>query len=85
MTEDDRRVRTERLLAAQLDALARTAVGLPPSEAARLVELASVATMRAVSLDLLRADRADEIWRDAHVRHPELPEIEVDPALRLAA
>lgn len=85
MTEDDRRVRTERLLAAQLDALARTAVGLPHAEASRLVELASVATMHAVSLDLLRPDKAEEIWRDAQVRHPELPEVEVDPALRLAA
>ncbi len=62
-----------RLLTAQLDAVARVAGQLRHAEAERLVELASVATVRAVALELILAERADEIWRDAHVRHPELP------------
>ena len=73
MTEDVRSNRTARLLVARLDAVARVATQLRHAEAERLVELASVATMRAVALELIRAERADEIWRDAHVRHPQLP------------
>jgi hypothetical protein len=65
--------RTARLLVARLEAVARVATQLHHSEAERLVELASVATMRAVALELIRAEQADEIWRDAHVRHPQLP------------
>jgi hypothetical protein len=72
MTEDTRALRTERLLISRLDALARTAASLPHAETERLVELATVATMRAVALDLLRAERAERIWRDAHARHPVL-------------
>jgi hypothetical protein len=72
MTEDARAARTERLLISRLDALARTASSLPHAETERLVELATVATMRAVALDLMRAERAERIWRDAHARHPEL-------------
>jgi hypothetical protein len=30
--------------------------------------------MRAVALELIRAEQADEIWRQAHVRHPQLPQ-----------
>lgn len=74
MTEDVRTSRTARLLVARLEALARVAGQLRHAEAERLVELASVATMRAVALELLRAEQAQEIWRDAHVRHPELPQ-----------
>jgi len=66
--------RTARLLVARLEAVARVATQLPHSEAERLVELASVATMRAVALELLRAEQANEIWHDAHVRHPQLPQ-----------
>ena len=74
MTEDVRSNRTARLLVARLDAVARVATQLRHAEAERLVELAAVATMRAVALELIRAEKADEIWRDAHVRHPQLPQ-----------
>lgn len=74
MTEDARANRTARLLVARLEAVARVATQLRHSEAERLVELASVATMRAVALELIRAEQADAIWREAHVRHPQLPQ-----------
>jgi hypothetical protein len=74
VTEDVRTNRTARLLVARLEAVARIAGQLRHAEAERLVELASVATMRAVALELLRAEQAQEIWRDAHERHPELPQ-----------
>ena len=77
--------RTANLLIARLEALARTANRLPHAEAVRLIELASVATMRAVALELLHADRADQIWRDAHARHPELPRVQIALPQRLAA
>jgi hypothetical protein len=74
VTEDVRSTRTARLLVARLDAVAHVAPQLRPAETERLVELASVATMRAIALELIRADQADEIWRQAHVRHPQLPQ-----------
>ena len=37
------------------------------------------------SLEMIQAERADAIWRDAHVRHPELPRVEIEPPARLAA
>ena len=77
--------RTERLLVARLDALARVASRLRHAEAERLVELASVATMRAIALELIRAEKADAIWRDAHARHPQLPRVEIALPERLAA
>ena len=85
MTEEARSQRTAKLLIARLDAVARTAGRLPHAEARRLVELASVATMRAVALELLEAERAEAIWREAHHRHPDLPEVEVALPKRLAA
>jgi hypothetical protein len=86
MTDDARAIRTARLLVARLEAVARVAGQLPHAETERLVELASVATMRAVALELIRADEADQIWRDAHVRHPELPHpARLEPPQRLAA
>jgi hypothetical protein len=74
VTEEARSNRTVRLLVARLDAVARVATQLPHAEAERLVEVASVATMRAVALELIRAEKAGEIWRDAHMRHPQLPQ-----------
>jgi hypothetical protein len=74
VTEDARNDRTARLLVGRLEAVARVATQLRQAEAERLVELASVATMRAVALELIRADQADAIWHEAHVRHPQLPE-----------
>jgi hypothetical protein len=85
VTEESRSERTARLLVARLDALARAAACLRHAEAERLVELASVATMNAVALEMLQAEKAEEIWRDAHVRHPELPMVEVELPHRLAA
>jgi hypothetical protein len=85
MTEDARSNRTARLLVARLEAVAHVATQLRHAEAERLVELASVATMRAVALELIRAERADEIWRDAHARHPELPQVQIALPQRLAA
>ena len=73
MTDDARADRTARLLVGRLESVALVAGQLGHAEAERLVELASVATMRAVALELIRVERAGEIWRDAHVRHPELP------------
>ena len=77
--------RTERLLVGRLDALARVASQLRHAEAERLVELASVATMRAIALELIRAEKADQIWRDAHARHPQLPQVQIALPRRLAA
>jgi hypothetical protein len=85
MTEDARSNRTARLLVARLEAVAHVATQLRHAEAERLVELASVATMRAVALELIRAERADEIWREAHARHPELPQVQIALPQRLAA
>jgi hypothetical protein len=73
VTEPRRRERTAKLLIAHLDALAKGASAIPPAETERLVERAAVATMRAVSLELLEADRAVAIWQEAHARYPELP------------
>lgn len=44
-----------------------------------------MATMRAVALEMIQAEKADEIWRDAHLRHPQLPEVEIQLPQRLAA
>jgi ubiquinone biosynthesis protein COQ9 len=74
VTEDVRPNRIARLLVARLEAVARVAGQLHHLDAERLVELASVATMRAVALELIRAEQADEIWHEAHVRHPQLPQ-----------
>jgi hypothetical protein len=85
VTEETRSERTARLLVARLDALARAAGQLRHAEAERLVELASVATMHAVALEMIQAEKAEQIWRDAHKRHPELPQVTVDLPERLAA
>jgi hypothetical protein len=85
MIDETRCERTERLLVARLEALAHAVSQLRHPEAERLVELASVATMRAVALEMIQAERADEIWRDAHVRYPQLPQVEVELPQRLAA
>ncbi len=73
MTEDARSERTAKLLIARLDAVARSASRLPHADAERLVELATVATMRAVALELLEAERAEAIWREAQRQNPALP------------
>jgi hypothetical protein len=85
VTDESRSERTTRLLVARLDALAQIASGLHHAEAERLVELASVATMHAVALETLHAEKAEAIWREAHVRHPQLPEVVLELPERLAA
>jgi hypothetical protein len=87
VTDETRSERTARLLVARLDAVARVATQLRHAEAERLVELASVATMRAVALEMIREETADQIWRDAHVRHPQLPQqpVRLERPQRLAA
>lgn len=85
LTPEARCERTAKLLIARLDALARTASQIPHAETERLIELATVATMHAIALELLEADRAKAIWREAQERHPSLPRIEVALPDRLAA
>ena len=77
--------RTSQLLVARLDALASIAAQLPHVEVERLVELASVATMHAVALETLHAEKAEEIWREAHTRHPQLPVVRIELPETLAA
>ena len=66
--------RTARLLSQRLEDLAETLErsGASTKSVARLLELASVATLHAVQLDLITADRADRIWTGAAQRHPVL-------------
>jgi len=85
VTELTRSERISRLLVARLDALASVASQITHAEAERLVELASIATMHAVALETLQAERAEAIWREAHARHPQLPQVVVQLPERLAA
>ena len=68
-------------LAARLEELARACerAGAPREPVARLLESASVATMHAVTLEFLTAERAAGIWTEAVERHPLLEEA---PAVR---
>jgi hypothetical protein len=85
VTELARSERTSRLLVARLDALATVAAKINHADAERLVELASIATMHAVALETLQAEKAEAIWREAHARHPQLPQVVVALPERLAA
>jgi hypothetical protein len=85
VTADTRSERTASLLIARLDALVRVANRLPNGEAERLIELATVATMRAVALQLLDAERADSIWCEAQARNPSLRRVRIELPDRLAA
>ena len=66
--------RTARRLALRLEELAHAVegAGMRPGEAQPLIELAAVATMHAVTLELLTLERASEIWSAAAERHPTL-------------
>ena len=74
MTRRVRTERTERILVARLEELARVLErsGAPPESIGRLLESASVATINAIALSLLSEEAANEIWSDAAKRHPEL-------------
>jgi hypothetical protein len=75
MTRRARTERTERILVARLEELARVLErsGAPAESVGRLLESASVATINAIALNLLSEEAANEIWRGAAERHPELP------------
>jgi hypothetical protein len=72
VTKQARRARTERLLAARLEEVSRALeTGRPVrAEAMLLVEHASAATERAVSLRLLSETEAAAIWAETSTRHP---------------
>ena len=74
MAADTRSDRTARRLALRLEELAHAVERseLRNTETNRLIELAAVATMHAVTLELLTSQRASEIWTDASARHPAL-------------
>lgn len=74
MTRVVRARRTERILIARLEELAQAVerAGAPHEAISRLLESASVATMNAIALNLIRADVAGEIWREAEAKHPEI-------------
>jgi len=77
VTPDVRSDLTARRLSLRLEEVARAleCTGTPGAVATRLLESASVATMHAVSLELVTSQRADEIWGDAARRHPVLTDI----------
>ncbi len=72
-------------LAARLDDLASSLArsGASPDEAQRLLESASLATLQAVSLDLLTATR--RLGREPNAHEHKAPVLEPVPAARLAA
>ena len=74
MTRQARAERTERILIARLEELARVLErsGAPTDAISRLLESASVATINAVALNLISAELADDIWRDAETKHPDV-------------
>jgi hypothetical protein len=74
MTQRARTERTERILVARLEELARVLErsGAPAESVARLLESASVATINAIALNLLSEEAANAIWHRAAERHPEL-------------
>jgi hypothetical protein len=78
--------RTVRILTAQLGELAQVLerAAVPRETATRLLESASIATMHAVTLDLLTSERATELWREAADQHPTVRERR-PPAERFAA
>ena len=87
MTAETRSDRTERLLSLRLEELARALerASTQGDAAARLLESASVATMHAVTLELVTSERADAIWSEAARRHPVLTAFERERNARLRA
>ena len=74
MGRENRSERTARLLSQRLEDLAETLErsGASTRSVGRLLELASVATLHAVQLDLITADSAGRIWDGVERRHPAL-------------
>ena len=79
--------RVERRLTQRLDELACALErsGAPARSIGRLLELASVATVHAVALELVSAERAEQIWHRARQEHPVLDEAEIPVLEQLAA
>ena len=79
MTQEARAERTVRLLTLRLEELAAALERsrTPSADVARLLEFASVATMHAVSLELLTKPQAERVWREAEERHPALQAVEI--------
>jgi hypothetical protein len=46
-----------------------------PAAASRLLEAASIATVHAVTLDLLTSQRARQLWREAAEQHPNVVQL----------
>lgn len=78
MTDTTRSERTARILSARLSELARALERpeVPREAASRLLEAASVATMHAVTLDLLTSQRARALWHEAAEQHPNVVELQ---------
>ena len=87
VTADARSERTARLLALRLEELARALerAGAPTDAATRLLESASLATMHAVSLDLVTSERAAAIWENATERHPVLTDAALERRVAVRA
>jgi hypothetical protein len=81
MDDHARSDRTARILTSRLDELARALeqAAVPREVAVTLLESASVATMHAITLDLLTSSRASALWHEAAERHPK-----VEPLVELA-
>ncbi len=79
MTRETRSERTLRLLTLRLEELARALErsGARAESVRRLLELASLATLHAVSLELITSERAAEVWSAAERRHPVLATLEL--------
>jgi hypothetical protein len=87
MSHEARSERTARILTARVEELARALeeARAPREAAARLLASAAVATLHAVTLELITAPRAERIWRDVAERHPEVVGLVPPPALADAA
>lgn len=85
MTELTRSELTSQRLVARLDALTTVAAQLPHGAAERLVELASIATMHAVALETLQAERAEEVWQEAHAHRAQHTPVVLELPERIAA
>jgi hypothetical protein len=78
---ETRSERTERLLSLRLEELAGTLerAGASAQAVGDQLDLASLATMHAVAVDLVTAERAAAIWRATRERHPALEALELRP------
>jgi hypothetical protein len=87
MTHEARSERTARILTARVEELARALeeARAPRDAAARLLASAALATLHAVTLDLITAPCAERIWSDVAMRHPQVEALREPLELPLAA